>query len=142
MPKEKQGVRFSDIRVSTEAASDGVWQDFGDFRMRIASATAELNSAFKRRITELTRPHRRAIDLNASGMEPIVLDIFHRSYAECVVKDWEGFINEDGSVMPYSVDNCIALFKASPKTFELVKQVAEDDILFRESTINDTAGNS
>lgn len=134
-------MKFSDLAINTQAAEQGVWQDLGAFQVCLSFAGLS-NKVFQKKLEELTKPHRKAIDL---GMFPAerALEIVQRAYAEVIVRDWKGFTEEDGTTAkPYSVEACMELFRINPKSFTAIKEIAEDDAVFRSKSLEAAGGNS
>lgn len=138
--------------MNHKAEQDGIWVQVNDVRFKLARAGGS-NKNFAKTLERLTRPHRRAIQLET--LDPALgEEIMRRTYAETVVLDWDGPDESDvvsdptavreGTVydsLPFSVENCVALLKAQPDLFNLIRELADNSTNYRQSALEDNAGN-
>jgi hypothetical protein len=92
------------------------------------------NTAFTQRYEVLTKPYRRIIQMGKSNeISEEMADIMRRLYAETVVVGWEGVLGpDDETELPFTVDNCIDLFKASDEVFNEVVTVSTTAAVYRD----------
>lgn len=138
MSDKKQSIG-SLFGMDRKKEKDGVGIQFGaSFKVLIARAGGA-NDDFKKAIEELTRPFRRMI---VNDMLPVELEnqIMHKAYATTIVRDWEGCVDE-GEELPFSVENCIAMFDKWPEFYEFVRAESNRTANFRAAAIEADAGN-
>lgn len=149
------GNMWQQFSTDPNIEKEGVWLDYGDFRIRVTYA-GETNKKYAKKLEVLTRPHRRQL---ASGnfSNERSMAILHEVYAETVILDWQtasgedGAIGEtiwkkgiqakDGSLLPVNKDNIIATFKGLPKLFLDVREQAESVSIFRADEIEEEGKN-
>jgi hypothetical protein len=146
---------WNQFSTDPNVEKEGVWLDYGDFRIRVTYA-GETNKKYAKTLETLTRPHRRQI---ASGnfSNARSMAILYEVYATAVIMDWEtakgddniiaqtiwekGIQAKDGSLLPVTKENIIAVFKALPKLFLDVREQAESVAVFRADEIEDEGKN-
>jgi hypothetical protein len=133
-------IKMSSLFVDQAKADDGIWQSVGPFEVKIRFAAAS-NKAFQKKMEELTRPHRKAIELDALPAD-LSLELAQRCYAETVVVDWRGLADDAGNPLPYSVESCMSLFKGNPNIYKAVVSLAGDDAIFRRAVLEEQGKNS
>ncbi|MCK9569014.1 hypothetical protein M0R72_08740 [Candidatus Pacearchaeota archaeon] len=134
------------------AEVNGIEVTIGDAVFLLARAGGG-NKAFTKALERNSRPHRRAIQLEAVSDE-VATEIVHRTYAETVVKDWRGVdegdliidqsqYDESASYPPlaFSVENAVKLFRAQPDLFVALKSAADDFTNYRRAIREGDAGN-
>ena len=148
--------------ISPKLANEGIWLDFGDFRVRIGRA-GEGNTKFKAAAEAIQKQHGRAL---SSGMmsDAKGLDIMYGTYANSIVLDWnvaaatphvegafedtdaggwwiKGIEGPDGGIIPATPENYIATFKELPDLFLTIKKDAESIANFRQALVADQVKN-
>ncbi|RPJ39858.1 MAG: hypothetical protein EHM35_01235 [Planctomycetaceae bacterium] len=131
------------FNTDRQAEINGVEVTVGDATFTLARAGGD-NKAFTKALERHSKPHRRAIQLDALG-EDIATEIIHRTYAETVVKGWSGLDEGDlitdsakfddkkeYAALPYSVENAMRLFVAQPDLFRVLKGVSDDFTNYRQ----------
>jgi hypothetical protein len=99
------------------------------------------NTAFTKRYEALTKPYRRQIQLGAME-DSVMKGIMHRLYAETVVAGWSGVLTRDNSEeLPFTVDNCIELFKSAEAVFGEVVDVSVNAAVYRDEVREEDAKN-
>jgi hypothetical protein len=90
------------------------------------------NTAFTQRYEALTKPYRRAIQVDAMDQD-VMKDIMCQLYAETVVVGWEGVLDVDNvTPLPFTVENCIRLFKAAEPVFTEVVNTSMNASVYRD----------
>lgn len=131
-----------------QAESEGVWQEFDDFRIRIARQGGS-NSRYYAAVAKNAKPHKRAIQTETASPE-IVTAIGLRSFAEACVTGWQykdesgawkdGIQDTDDSgelvVLPPTVDNMVATFRKYPDLFEDMSKQSQRISMYR-SMVNE-----
>lgn len=140
---------YQQFKTDPQVEKDGVWLDYGDFRIRIARAGGA-NKKFQKVTERLTRPYRRAL---ATGtIDPDVAEgLLMQAYAEAVVREWEVFRHDewvpgiegpDGDILEVTTENIVATFQALRSTlYEDVKEQATSWALFKADITEEAAGN-
>lgn len=130
---------YKAFRTSEQLERDGVFLDFGDFRIRIARAGGH-NSAYTSRLAAAFRPYRRQIQTDTLGeakAEEILLNVF----ADTVVKGWEGVTDEHGNPIEFSRGAVVKLFDDLPDLYRIVREEADKLANFRAEEVEDAAKN-
>lgn len=127
----------------------GIWLDYGDFRVRIASA-GQGNKKYVKYAEKALKPVRKAMQAGALSNErsmAIMSDI----YAKTIVLDWEtmkdgklvkGIEARDGKVMPVNYENVRQVFIDLPNLFIDIQEQANSIANFRKAELEEDAKNS
>jgi len=127
---------------------EGVFLDYGDFRVRIAHA-GQGNSKYLKYAEKKLKPVRKAMEAGALGNErsmAIMIDI----YSESIILDWQVRENEswksgiearDGSILPFTQQNVEATLRSLPNLFLDIQQQAQSIANFRRADLESEAGN-
>jgi len=116
---------------------EGVWQDMGDgLKMRIARIG---NPNYQKRFQALSKPHRRALRRGTLSDE-IAEQLLIKCLAETIVLDWEG-VEENGSTIPYSVDNAIRVLTDYPDLRNYVNDIANEMEGYKEDVDEEAIDN-
>lgn len=127
---------FEMFETDTNEEVDGVWNDFGDFRVKLARAGGSNTSWFKEMNKEAKSAGVATIDaLDSEQVEDIVRNVF----VKAVIKDhqvkdekkkWEQgvFIKEDSKVqvVPFTVENTVQMLKQLPEYYKKLQKWADD----------------
>lgn len=132
------------FRPSEELERQGVWLDYGDFRIRITRA-GSTNAKLKRVMEQKMRPHRRAQATDTLS-EKIATRIMCEAWAEAVILGWDsplgaGVIPYKGKPYSFSVDNARALMEDLPELFSDIRDQSTTLGLFLEDVEAEDAGN-
>lgn len=93
MKKQRKG-GYGAFRSDIGAEQEGVILDYGPFRVTIARAGGS-NKAYERILESLTKPYRRAIQLET--LDAKVSDkIMKEAMARAVILNWEVLVDADG----------------------------------------------
>lgn len=119
--------------------SDGVWIDYpGGLRLKIARmGNDNFQRATLKRRKEIQRQARFSGEDEISALKETSTEIA----AEHLLKDWEGMI-EDGTPVPYSVENAVRLMTKYPEFLRLVEEAAADFENFKSDEEAAVRGNS
>ncbi len=120
---------------------EGIWLDYGDFRIKIGRAGAT-NKRFKKTFEARMKPFRRA--MQSDTMNTDVADKITREvWAETIVITWDSPLG--ANVMPYkgeafafNIDNCKKLFEELPDLFIDVREQSMKLGLFLEDAGTDS----
>ncbi len=141
---------YETFETNPEKEREGVWLDYGDFRVRVAHA-GHGNQRYVKYAEKVLKPVRRAMEagsLDHARSDALMIDI----YAKTVILDWEvknkdgdwkqGIEARDGSTLPFTVDNVIATLKALRNLFVDIQQQANQITHFRAAEMEEDSGNS
>jgi hypothetical protein len=132
------------FKTSRKAEEEGLWLDYGDFRIRILRAGPN-NERFKQEFERRMRPHRRAIQndaLPAKVAEAITREVWART----IIVGWDsplgdGLIPYGGKAFQFSPENAIQLFTDLPDLFADVRDQSMKFGLFVADAVETDAGN-
>lgn len=126
----------------------GIWLDYGDFRIKIASA-GQGNKKYVKFAEKALKPIRRAMQAGAVSNErsmAIMADI----YVNTIVLAWEvktddgwkpGIEGRDGEILPFNKEEVRKVFEALPNLFIDVQEQAAAISNFRKQEIEEESGN-
>jgi len=119
---------------------EGVVLDYGDgLEIRIARAGGS-NSKFEKSTQQKMRKFSQ--QLKHDLLEPEQMrEVMREVLAETVVLSWKGVTDRAGKELPFNVANCIQLFKDLPDLFDDVLEQSRKANLFKQSVLEDEAGN-
>lgn len=142
---------YEQFKTDAGLESQGIWVDYGDFRVRLARSGGG-NKKFEKTMAALTAPYKRAIATETLS-EEISQKILMQGFVEAVVLDWQvkdeeaesgwkqGIEAEDGSIMPFTQENVEKTFKALPDLYADLRAQAGKSTLFLKSLREANAGN-
>lgn len=126
----------------------GIWIDYGDFRIKIASA-GQGNKKYVRYAERALKPVRRAMQAGALSNErslAIMSDIF----AKTIVLDWQvkvegawksGIEGPNGEILPFNEDAVRQVFEDLPNLFIDIQEQANSIANFRKMEVEEDSGN-
>ena len=132
---------------------EGVYLDYGDFRIRVAHA-GQGNKRYVAYAEKALRPVRQAMNAGALSNERS-LSIMADVYAKTIVLDWQvaqknedgtiswktGIEARDGSIQPFTAQTVEVTLKALPNLFSDIQQQASSIANFRRAELEEEAGN-
>lgn len=139
---------YDTFETDATMEQEGVFLDYGDFRIRIAHA-GQGNSKYIKYAEKKLKPVRKAMEAGALGNErsmSIMIDI----YAETIILDWQvrnddswktGIEARDGSVIQFTKENVETTLRALPNLFLDIQQQAQSIANFRRAELEEEAGN-
>lgn len=126
----------------------GIWIDYGDFRVKIASA-GQGNKKYVRYAEKALKPVRRAMQAGALSNERS-LSIMSDIFAKTIVIDWQvkvegnwktGIEGPDGEIIPFNYDNVKKVFEDLPNLFIDIQEQANSIANFRKIELEEDSGN-
>lgn len=129
--------------------TSGVWVDYGEFRVLIASA-GQGNKSYVRYAEKKLKPVRKAMDAGALSNErsqALMADI----YAKTIVLDWQvmsdgewktGIEGREGDVLPVNEENVEKTLRSLPRLFMDLQEQAMSIANFRKAELEDETKNS
>ena len=138
-----RGLFATDAKTERE----GVWLNYGEFQIRAARAGGS-NKKYQKTLEELSRSHRRAIELGIMDND-VAQDILREVYAKSVITGWQTKQDEewvdgillDEDIIPFTRENVVAAFRAVPDLFEAVQADASSIALYRAGLREEASGN-
>ena len=141
---------YKDFGTDASREKEGLWLEYGDFRVRVARAGGG-NKSYQKALEAKTRPYRRAIQTDTFDNDranQLLMSVFSTH----VVRGWETKINgewvsgietaEGGSeLLQVNAENVMKTFQALPDLFADVMQAAQNAALFRTALLEEAAGN-
>jgi len=117
----------------------GIWLDYGDFRILIASA-GQGNKKYIRIAERALKPIRRAMQAGAVSNERSMV-IMSEVYAKSIILNWQvkvdgewkvGIDGPEGELLPFNEEEVIKTFGALPNLFLDVQEQAQSTANFRK----------
>lgn len=143
---------FSTFRTDADIEKNGVILQYGFVKkpdgkpdtkrpigIRVARAGGA-NTAYLRRAEAVLKPYRRQIQTDTMD-RGLIDEITRQLFAETIVKGWENVQDENGEDLPFSVENCVALFTKLPELFADIQEQSQRSALFRAEIMEADAGN-
>lgn len=140
---------FDQFETDSNLEQNGIYLDYGDFRVKIARAGGS-NKRYLAYADTKTKPFRRAMQAGSFTEErarPLLYDI----YASTIVLDWEvknedeqwvrGIHTKSGGVAEFNKDNVISTFNLLPEIFLDIQRAADSISLFRKEELEADAKN-
>lgn len=123
------------FETDLDMEATGVWLDYGDFRVKIASS-GHGNKKYVSYAEKKLKPVRKALDAGAVSNDrsmAIMADI----YSKTVVLDWEtngkpGIEDRKGKTVPFSIENVEKTLLALPRLFVDIQEQAGSLATFRK----------
>lgn len=139
---------YNIFQTDSDLETDGVWLDYGDFRVRISSA-GQGNKKYVQYAEKALKPVRRAMQAGALSNERS-LAIMSDIYAKTIVLDWqvksdnewkEGIEGPDGEILPVNYENIRMTFEKLPNLFMDIQEQAGSIANFRRVETEADSGN-
>lgn len=128
---------ISDYQTSDDVERKGVILSFGDGRTitirRAGGSNADFKNLFAKEYGELDK----SIDGKVMD-EDHASDVMFNVYAKSIVVEWEGFKDTKGKVIPFTISNCVSLFKESDEIWLQVYNNAQKLSNFRALEIEES----
>lgn len=141
---------YDTFKTDPTREQEGVWLDYGDFRIRVAHA-GQGNKRYVSYAEKALRPVRQAMNAGALSNERS-MNIMADIYAKTIIIDWQvlqadktwktGIEAEDGSILPFNSENVELTLRALPNLFSDIQAQASSIANFRASEIEEEAKNS
>ena len=136
------------FETDEDLETSGIWLDYGDFRVKIASAN-QGNKKYVKYAEKALKPVRKAMQAGAISNErsmTLMADI----YAKTVVIDWEtavdgqmqkGIEQRNGDISPVNYETVKQAFLDLPNLFIDIQEQANSIANFRKAELEDESGN-
>jgi hypothetical protein len=119
---------------------DGVTIDYGDFKITIHRAGGA-NKAYLKTLNDKIKPYRRMMEAGNMN-EDVSKRLLVETYAETVIKGWEGITDEKGKKLPFNRENVIKVMTDLPELFNLVVEESGRIANFQKEATEADAKNS
>src|SRR5690606_38337747 len=129
-----------DTTDENRESGEGVRVEYDDGRAFMIHRAGGSNRKFTKLLQAKMKPHERKLQMGTLP-ESVAERIMMECYAHAIVIGWDG-ITAKGKAVPFTPDNCIALFEAKPEVFRAIQRDANDLALFRREVQEENAGNS
>ena len=140
---------YETFDTDKKSETEGVWVDYGQFRVRLARAGGS-NKDYQKQLERLSRPYRRAIATDSLDNE-VAAGILRKVYAKAVIVGWEVLRDEEwvsgmdqpGSddVLDFNAENVEKALKDLPDLFSDLQSQASGIAMYRAGLREDAAGN-
>ena len=137
---------FAQFKTDPELERKGILIEYGfndrtgaPIAFRIARAGGG-NAQFQKRLEADMKPYRRQIQTDTLDNK-VAERILRKVFAETVVLGWENVDDENGAELPFTVENCVALFEKLPDLFKDLQEQAQKSALYRATIRETDAGN-
>jgi hypothetical protein len=140
---------FEQFGTNSELEQEGVWADYGSFRIKIAHSGGA-NKKYSSAMETKTRPFRKAIQAG-SFSEDRALPILIEVYSETIIKAWEiqssagewlkGIHSKDGGILPVTKENIMHTLHILPKLFEDIQEMSKSISAYREEILEEDSKN-
>lgn len=144
---------YDTFETDPNREQEGVFLDYGDFRVRIAHA-GQGNKKYVSYAEKVLRPVRQAMNAGALSNErsmSLMADI----YVKTIILDWQvatkdskgvitwkqGIESKEGEILPFSNDTVLDTIKALPNLFMDIQAQAQSIANFRAAEIEEESGN-
>ncbi len=145
------GGMFDVFQTDEHLEATGVWIDYGDFRVLIASA-GQGNKKYVSYAEKKLKPLNRAIEAGALDRKRQTA-IMAEIYSKTVVLNWQMSNGEggwadacmeskDGDRIDFNEENVILTFKLLPRLFQDIQEQAQSIAIFRQEQDEEDSGNS
>ena len=101
--------------VDKKLSTDGVWLDYGDFKV-LAARSSKNNPEYRKALIKESRKYQHLINDGTISIETDE-EIARKVFAKAVVKDWT-LKEDDGSDVPCNYESIIGLFEEYPDFFD------------------------
>lgn len=141
---------YDTFETDSNLEKNGIWLDYGDFRVLIASA-GQGNKNYIRYAEKKLKPVRRAMEAGSLSNErsnSIMADI----YAKTIVLGWEvrgedgewtpGLEDKEGNIINFDEVNVKEAFHNLPRLFMDIQEQAQSLSNFRLAELEDETKNS
>lgn len=134
------GSPYKNFKTDNQMETEGIWLDYGDFKIRIARAGGS-NVRYAKAVERHATQHKTALRndiLSAEQQKEIMIQV----YADSIILEWESMEDEDGNALPFSRENVVKVLTDLPDLFADIRQQATTMGLFRKELLEKAAKNS
>jgi len=140
---------YDTFSTDKQSETEGVWVDYGQFRVRLARAGGA-NKNYQKQLERISRPYRRAIATDS--LDPQVASgILKKTYAKAVITGWEVMRDDEfvsgidqpdiDEPAPFNEENVLKALTDLDDLFLDLQSQASGIALYRAGLREDAAGN-
>jgi len=126
-----------DLQTDKQMEQEGIDLNFGDGRIVTVARAGGSNRKYRVSLMKAHEPHKTALE-HGSLDEDTAVNLLHTVFAESVVLGWQGWKDEDGNDLEYSVENAIQLFREAPEIFSVIRDESEKFSNFARKEVEDS----
>jgi hypothetical protein len=136
----KLGSPYKTFKADPSMEQEGIWLDYGDFKIRIARAGGSNVNYAKalEKQAELNKTAIRTNTIKSAQSRALMIKV----YATSVLLDWEDVQDENGQTLPFTADNAEKVLTDCPDLFDDIRAQAASLALFRRELLEEAAKNS
>lgn len=125
-------MKFSKFATNHDLEIEGAWVDIGEGAKLLIARIG--NDRYAKYLDKAYKPYRKMQRTN-SIPEDLARKIFIAALANTVLVGWEGFVDDNGVEIPYTVENAIAKLTEFKDFRELVAEIGSEASTFRDEEI-------
>lgn len=131
---------YSRYKTDEDAELNGTWVDLGDgAQVKVARFG---NAKHREIIAKLQKPYAGTLKAGLEIPEEAKMKMAVESIATSILLDWRGIEDENGSPLPYSLDNARKLLNDLKDFRDTVTYLAMQQETFRQTALEQAAKNS
>lgn len=132
---------FNAYKSDETLESQGIVLNYGKDGKFIVARAGGANKKFAKALEARGRPYRRQIE-NGTVNNEVLENLLREVFVETVILGWEGVKDQQtGEDIPFSKENCLALFEQVPNLFVDLREQATLFANFRAESIEEDAKN-
>jgi len=132
---------YRQFQTSARHEQEGIELDLGEAGIFRIARAGGANKRYQKRLEALLKPYRRAIQTETMSNEK-AQELLAQVYAETVILGWDNVTGPDDEPLEFNVENCTKLLIDLPDLFRTIRETAENAALYRETILEEDAGNS
>jgi len=131
---------YTAFKTSEKLETEGIIIDYGDGGKYIVARMGGSNKKFTKRISKLTKPHRKAIQADRMD-EGLAEQLLLEAFIDTCLYDWENVTDVDGEPLEYTRENALTLLTDLPELWDDLRTSAQNASLFRDEVATADSGN-
>lgn len=131
---------YSMFETEESLEKKGVTIEYGEAGSFQVARAGGANEKYAKSAENVMRPFRRLIEQELLPDKKAKV-LLYTIYAESVVLAWEGVRNRKGELIPFTVENCVALFTDLPELFADIQSFASSGKNFKSDDVEGDAKN-
>ena len=134
-------LKISNFRTDKPEHIEGVWEDIGQgASVKVARIN---NPNYLKVIRRFGKSIAKKMSRGGGGQMDLEAGIAaaKKAYAETILLDWKGIIDDDGNEIPYSKENALMMITNYHEFFTLIQELAGDEERFETELLEDSAKN-
>ena len=115
---------FKSFATDSTLESNGTWVPFGDVKFLVARMG---NPHYAKKLNKLYEAHRHALDMEDEAANTLNEKLMVEVMADTILLGWEGKVEFDGKVLPYSRENAVKALALKDFRAEIARMAADMD---------------